>query len=124
LLAHYNGSHIKAIIDLYPEIDLKQENFSHHADNNWKDPINRRAFFDTLAKSKKFDPLEAKKWSTVSYKDVIQAGGGGILHYYNGSHTKALKNLFTELHFNPKAQRQKNLPQVEKTVALPYGDWY
>ncbi len=34
--------------------------------------INQRKFFDTFALSKKFNPLDAAKWYSVTRKDIIQ----------------------------------------------------
>ena len=33
----------------------------------------RRLFFDNLARSKNFDPLNVEKWYSVSVKDVLKA---------------------------------------------------
>ncbi len=34
---------------------------------------NQRKFFDTFARSKKFNPLDAENWRSVSHDDIIRA---------------------------------------------------
>jgi len=92
LLVNYNGSHIKALMKLFPELRLKKEQFEM-----WKSPAKRRNFFDGFARSKHFNPLDADKWYSVTKKEILRAGGNGLLAYYNGSHIKALVKLYPEV---------------------------
>jgi hypothetical protein len=39
---------------------------------NYSD-LDGEKFFVDLAKSKKFDPLDAEKWYTISHKEILQA---------------------------------------------------
>jgi hypothetical protein len=39
----------------------------------WKNPLKQRNFFNQLAKSKGFDPLDARKWCLVKSRDVVIA---------------------------------------------------
>jgi len=96
LLHYYNGSHIKALVKLYPELMLKKRNFLM-SKMGWKDPENQRNFFDKFARSQNFNPMDAKKWYSVTYNEIIRAGGKGLLHYYNGSHLNALVKLYPKL---------------------------
>jgi len=93
LLSYYNGSHIKALMKLYPEL---VENFLQFKEG-WKSLRNQRKFFDAFARSKKFNPSDAENWYSVTYKEIISAGGSTLLGYYNGSHIKALVKLYPEL---------------------------
>jgi len=43
--------------------------------------------------------LDAEKWYSVNYKELMGAGGSGVLFYHKGSHTRALTELFPELTF-------------------------
>jgi len=101
ILEYYNGSHIRAITQLYPELMLQGEKFlnSHTRSRggNWRDPQARRVFFDNFATSRLFSPLDAEKWCSISRKDILTAGGSGILEYYKKSHFNALKELYPEL---------------------------
>jgi len=92
LLLNYNGSHIKALMKLYPELRLKKDNFE-----KWKVPANQRRFFDGFARFKHFDPLNTEKWYSVTNKEIIRAGGSGLLNQYNGSHIKALVKVYPVL---------------------------
>jgi len=101
LLLYFGGSHIKALVKLYPELMLKKEKFLM-SKKGWKSPPNRRNFFDEYARSKKFNPLDAEKWYSVTYHEIRKAGGGGLLYYYRGSYTKALVQLYPELMLKKK----------------------
>jgi len=96
LLEYYNGSHIKALVKLYPELNLKKGNF-FQSKEGWKAIRNQRNFFDAFATSKKFNPLDAKNWHSVTKNEIIRAGGSSLLQYYSGSHIKALVKLYPEL---------------------------
>jgi len=99
ILEFYKGSHVKALIELYPELCLRKNSFPHYFQEggNWKDPEHRRKFFEEFAKSKQFHPLDAERWYSITKKEVINAGGGGVLEYYDGSHIKALIDVYPEL---------------------------
>jgi len=97
VLSHYKGSYIRALVELYPELNLKKDLFPNYTDCNWKTSKKRREFFDHLAQHKDFNPLHPEKWYTVNSKDVVNMGGSGILKYYNGSHIKALMQLYPEI---------------------------
>jgi hypothetical protein len=72
LLRYYGGSHIEALRTLYPELDLKPENFPSHLGQLFSlDPERRRKFTDEFAKSKNFNPLDAEKWYTIKLKDFM-----------------------------------------------------
>jgi len=92
LLKYYNGSHIKALVRLYPELMFKKGNFFRS-----EKMLKARNFFDEFARSKNFNPLEDKKWYSVTKKEVIRAGGEELLMNYKGSHIKALVKLYPEL---------------------------
>jgi len=110
---YYNGSHIKAIIDLYPELLLKKRKFINFSDRNWSSHTNRRKFFDDFATSLNFNPNKAENWYSIKKKDILLEGGGSILNtYYNGSHIRALIDLYPELTL-----------QKEKFVNYTDGDW-
>jgi len=83
-------------VKLYPELMLKREKF-FKSKEGWKVPANQRNFFERFARSKKFNPLDAENWYSVTHKEIIRAGGGGVLNYYHGSHVKALVKLYPEL---------------------------
>jgi len=113
ILNYHEGSHITALMKIYSEINLKKEKFLHHKEINWKDTAKQRTFFDNLAKSKQFNPLDAQKWYTITHRDVISAGGSGVLNYHKSSHISALVELYPEL----KLQKEKfpNYKQREKS---------
>jgi len=96
LFDHYNRSHINLLIQIYPELILKKGNFLKST-KGWKALGNQRRFFDSFARSKKYNPLHAEKWYSVTHNEIIRAGGWGVLNYYNGSHMEALVKLYPEL---------------------------
>jgi len=94
LLSYYNGSHIRALGKLYPEL---KENLLLFKEG-WKAPENQRKFFDEFARSKKFNPMDPENWYSVTRNDIQRAGGSSLLNnYFNGSHVKALVKLYPEL---------------------------
>jgi len=95
LLRRYHGSHIMALVQLYPELMLKKDIFLR-SKKGWKLSENQRKFFDTFARSKKFNPLDAEKWYCISFKDVLRAGGRGLLQYHK-SHVEAIMKAYPEL---------------------------
>jgi hypothetical protein len=86
ILNYYNGSFIRALTKLYPELTLKRSNFFHkkgklllYFKNGFIDYTGcglvkldeRRKFFDEFAKSMNFDPLDDEKWYCISKKDIM-----------------------------------------------------
>jgi hypothetical protein len=95
--------------------------------DKWRNPKQRRKFFDDLANSKQFDPLNAENWYSITQKDICgtpvsivvvdplkftfemilhwksfrtnsyRKGGYGVIGYYNGSYTASLIHLYPEL---------------------------
>jgi hypothetical protein len=73
VLRYYGGSFIKALQALYPELDLKSENFFHRL--IYSDTQRRRKLLDDIAAAKNFNPLDAKKWYSIKKKDFKQIVG-------------------------------------------------
>jgi hypothetical protein len=86
VILHY-GSHLQALKALYPEVVFKPEyvfkyrGWTASALLQCNDSLSsgygrseiRRKFFNEFAKSKRFDPLDADKWYTITKKDVLSA---------------------------------------------------
>jgi len=64
----------------------------------WTDKVNQRQFFLDYAKQKKFDPLFAKNWYSVSL-ELFRATkrSGSVLAHYDGNLKKALFTLFPNI---------------------------
>jgi len=133
ILKYYNGSHIKALTTLYPELKLKREFFFTF--QGWKAPNGRRNFFDDFAKSRQFNPLNAENWYSISHREILRAGGGGILLYYKGSYIRALVELYPEVKlesrnfFHSKASQQQrkffdNFAKSKQFDPLDARKWY
>lgn len=41
-------------------------------DDHWRDPQNRRAFFDEFAKEKGFDPSDTEAWYAVQFTELAE----------------------------------------------------
>jgi len=104
LLKYYSGSQVEALVKLYPELMLKKGNFLKPKVKlklpRWRAPGKQRKFFNEFAQSKKFNPLDVENWYSITLRDIIRAGGSGLLNYYKGSHIEALVKLYPELTFN------------------------
>jgi len=96
ILKHYKGSFIKALQDLYPELKLQQNKLTKKV-RNWKNSRKRKEFFDLFAKTNNFNPMEVHKWYKVTRRDIINAGGKGLLKYHKESHIQALIDLYPAL---------------------------
>jgi len=84
------------LVKLYPELKLIREKFTTRRED-WKDPKKRREFYDQIANSNQFSPLDADKWYSFPWRDIQAAGGNRFIHYYNGSHKNAIMELYPEL---------------------------
>jgi len=94
LLDYYNGSHKEALVQIYPELIFKKEKFVLY-EGGWIIKSQRK-FLDGFARSKNFNPLDVNKWHSVTRKEIIRAGGLGLLKRYKG-YVKALVKLYPEL---------------------------
>jgi len=99
ILVHYEDSHVTALIDLYPELQMEVDKFNIKPKNYWNDSKNRRKFFDDYAADHKFDPLWADNWYRVRSKDIANSKASRLLTYYNGSHIRALMDVYPEVKF-------------------------
>jgi len=94
-LYYYSGSYVKALINLFPEIHLEEQQFPFFSDK-WIDPTNRRRFFDRLASVNGFDPLVAANWRSINCAEMRKYGGRGITKYYHESFIKTLTATYPE----------------------------
>eukprot|EP00026_Physarum_polycephalum_P003327 Phypoly_transcript_03337.p1 GENE.Phypoly_transcript_03337~~Phypoly_transcript_03337.p1 ORF type:complete len:777 (+),score=98.56 Phypoly_transcript_03337:66-2333(+) len=98
VLKHYNGSAIKAIIDVYPSLNLSPGDFDHMTHKYWQKLENRKQFFDTIAKKMNFDPLLAENWYNLPYSSYYDEKlAYSVLTFYNGSIQRALADTYPEI---------------------------
>jgi len=122
LTLYYEGSHVRALMDLYPELNFCRHRFQG-VKGNWVEVKNRRKFFDDYAKEKCFNPLIALNWYSVKYSDLIRKKGSHrVLAYYGHSYTKALMILYPEVVFDRQSFSRMNLAFILFCVInLPLG---
>jgi len=96
-LRYYGGSHFKALVSVYPDLGLTISDFPNSSTQDWSTCEKRREFFNWFAASRGMDPLDRDFWCTVKKRDIIKAGGSGVLNYWKGSHINALSALYPEL---------------------------
>src|SRR5688500_9679742 len=99
----------------------------------WDSVDKRRSFIDNMAQS--LGVKEFQDWTNISTRQFIQAGGGAFLNLYQGSLSKALKDLFPENKLDSIIMRQRNywtkienqrsfLEQVAPSLGVQnVGDW-
>eukprot|EP00026_Physarum_polycephalum_P001164 Phypoly_transcript_01165.p1 GENE.Phypoly_transcript_01165~~Phypoly_transcript_01165.p1 ORF type:complete len:960 (+),score=125.04 Phypoly_transcript_01165:678-3557(+) len=98
VLALYNKSFIKALLDAFPDIGLDDSRFPNISRGYWENVGNRRIFFDNFAKERGFNPLVPTNWYSVSPKSVKDTKGGiGILSHYDDSLHNALLHLYPNI---------------------------
>jgi len=66
---------------------------------SWKSVRNQRKFLDWFAKEMKITNMS--DWYSYRATDVINKGGGSMLHYYNRSLSKALATCYPEYKWEP-----------------------
>eukprot|EP00026_Physarum_polycephalum_P002673 Phypoly_transcript_02681.p1 GENE.Phypoly_transcript_02681~~Phypoly_transcript_02681.p1 ORF type:complete len:850 (+),score=89.37 Phypoly_transcript_02681:125-2674(+) len=94
-LSNYNGSLIKCLVDVYPDIGIRISTRNKLPQRYWQEHENRKHVFDTLAKKMKFDPLIQKNWYWVTRRHIYaEKGGSSMLDYYDGSIGDALKDIY------------------------------
>lgn len=93
MLDYYNGSLVKALEDIYPNIGLRREMFAFlhrmllffplfyscpsdfhtlFIGGYWSEPKNRKRFFDEFARDSNFDPLVPENWYSVTTNEIEQ----------------------------------------------------
>eukprot|EP00026_Physarum_polycephalum_P004684 Phypoly_transcript_04707.p1 GENE.Phypoly_transcript_04707~~Phypoly_transcript_04707.p1 ORF type:complete len:664 (+),score=57.25 Phypoly_transcript_04707:58-2049(+) len=84
-----------AVRDLFPEIGLKPSLWTYSS--TWKDPRNRRKFFEKYAFDHGFDPLNLAHWYQHSRAQLLSCKGTSrIIKYHKHSVLQALRDLFPE----------------------------
>lgn len=86
---HFNGSVVRALAHVYPDLDLQDSQFDKMSSksalsfalyfvylycclgNYWLSANNRRTFFDNIAKRKGFDPLVPSNWYSLKRGNVL-----------------------------------------------------
>jgi len=100
LTAYYDGSFLRALTELYPELNFQRARFLRMK-GDWADAKSRRQFFDNFAFENRFDPLIARNWYSIKYADLVKhKGSHSVLSYYSHSHTRALMALYPEIVFD------------------------
>lgn len=119
LSAQYNDSFILSLVNTFdPSINPSKRSHRFHPwlfksvpRNFWKNPKNRRLFFDWLYERLSFRSME--NWYTIGAPVVIEFGGGGLLHdYYNNVYVAALQDIYPEHKFD-----------LSKFTNRPHGVW-
>jgi len=110
VLAYYDGSLAKALVDLFPHLSLDKSKLMRVPKNYWQSKTNKRKVLVDFAKENKFDPRQADNWYSVQPDQIKDVSG--ILSQYNGSFSTALVDLFPEINFD-----------ISKFAALPRNFW-
>eukprot|EP00026_Physarum_polycephalum_P001744 Phypoly_transcript_01746.p1 GENE.Phypoly_transcript_01746~~Phypoly_transcript_01746.p1 ORF type:complete len:627 (-),score=117.38 Phypoly_transcript_01746:106-1986(-) len=99
ILAHYGGSFVKGLMQVFPEIGLQAHKFATMAKNYWQSAENRREFLATTAKTQfGVDPKNAEHWYHLERGTFITVKGvNSVLAYHSGDLVKALQDLFPDL---------------------------
>eukprot|EP00026_Physarum_polycephalum_P002910 Phypoly_transcript_02919.p1 GENE.Phypoly_transcript_02919~~Phypoly_transcript_02919.p1 ORF type:complete len:813 (+),score=74.97 Phypoly_transcript_02919:109-2547(+) len=103
VLSYYGGSVVKALLDLYPDVQFNEAEFGSILRRTWHQN-RRRDLFDAFAAKQGFDPLVAENWYPIDPKDLAGAKelAALIRLRYSGSLLKALKELYPNVVFNQR----------------------
>jgi len=97
------------LVTLFPEVEFDYLRFRKVPNNFWAEASHRRAFMESLARMKHFDPRKAENWYSFKKEDFLQLGGTQLIKYHQNSHIQAIKDLFPEVKFDPaKFSKGKN----------------
>ena len=91
ILRVYGNSISRALRTLYPTY---RNLLTTSEVKKWQDTNAQRQFFQQVVRDMGVDTNSPGWWNCIKKEDVIEKGGGGILHYYNGSVHRALRSLF------------------------------
>ena len=116
LRKYYGGSLYNALSDLYPDQRWLPWRFACVPHNFWKNKEHRRQYFDWI-RSKHLDKIDDNNnaphsssalrhafWAIPEIRKAIKeerACSGILSHYYRGSLSNALKDLYPELNIGP-----------------------
>jgi len=95
ILLFNKGSYKMALANAYPEFDWAK---FRQKPGKWDYIENRRKFFDKIACSSGFNPLDCDQWYTISQERILQEKyAWQILKYYNKNYITALIEIYAEL---------------------------
>lgn len=96
---HFGGNYFNALQQLFPEISFNKNIFFTLRTAHLSEV--RRNFFESFAERNNFDPLVASNWYSQNKKSILATEGiSKILKYHEGSISKALLDLFPDVHFD------------------------
>eukprot|EP00026_Physarum_polycephalum_P002219 Phypoly_transcript_02224.p1 GENE.Phypoly_transcript_02224~~Phypoly_transcript_02224.p1 ORF type:complete len:937 (+),score=116.21 Phypoly_transcript_02224:57-2867(+) len=99
MLQYFGNSLIKAVVALFPELNLDVTKFSNSPRSHWESAQNRRALLENFARSKGSDPLSPDFWYTLNPAELSPVKGmSAIKEYYEG-YVDTVVHLFPEIHF-------------------------
>eukprot|EP01114_Cavostelium_apophysatum_P008802 TRINITY_DN2161_c0_g2_i1.p1 TRINITY_DN2161_c0_g2~~TRINITY_DN2161_c0_g2_i1.p1 ORF type:complete len:525 (-),score=71.58 TRINITY_DN2161_c0_g2_i1:75-1649(-) len=133
------GSHISALIAVYPEHPWKPWKFVKVSNGFWQNADNQRKFLDDLAIELKLKDWH--DWYKIGEKSVIEHGGGALLNNHKGSMHRMLATAYPEIPWKfgkPSKGEQKDsgywadkknqfqfLEDLAKQVGIKHWeDWY
>jgi len=137
ILRQYANSPIRTLKTIYPDHNWEEWKFTQVPANFWKDMNNQRSFFESLAK--KLNIKGQEDWYRVSFQDISENGGLGLLsQHYGSSPSKAIMSVFPEYNWQPwsfeKVHRhywdessniQELMKWLTETLQIKHlDDWY
>lgn len=102
VLEYYNGSVVKALVELFTEVNFDDERFVVLPKPSWHTgERGRKDYFVNFAQQRGFDPLVAENWYSVLPSDLFTFRGlraaQQLVSYYSGSYVVALQSLFPNI---------------------------
>jgi len=116
VIGTYGNSLIRALRDLYDDIEWKTEWFENVPSvpkGHWKDQINQRRFLDEVARDLNIE--SPSEWGKVTLTEVISRNGNGLISHNKGSLFRTLVAAYPEVDWDKKWF--KNISKV------PKGHW-
>jgi hypothetical protein len=92
ILNQYGGFLSQALTNIYPEHKWFVWKFKKVPEDFWKDRKNQLDFFDWLGQMTNKKTMD--DWYSLTKRDILQWGGGGLLKFYDNSLLKILISVY------------------------------
>lgn len=129
----HNNSHIKAILELFPEHNLLPWKFSSIPKYYWDSMTNQKRFFDWFASQNNI--VHPEQWKPINRTQVYAAGGAWLVKkIYKSSLPAALRALYPTVDWDSVYRRpnlywekieniSKFLDSIRASLHIEDNDW-
>jgi len=96
---YYNGSPIKFLKQVYPDIQWLPWKMTSAPNKFWNDMVNQKLFTEWLFNKLGYTSME--DWYEITGNIIIKNDGGGLYDKYNGSCSQLLQGIYPDIAWLP-----------------------